>query len=61
MAHDDLREAAARFVEELAASKEFIADHRAAQAATLVQVLTLAGLGPATLSEAGKQHSALRI
>lgn len=33
--HDDLKEAAQRFVEELVAGKEFIADHKPAQTAVL--------------------------
>ena len=33
--HDDLKEAAQRFVEELAAGKEFIADHKPAQTEVL--------------------------
>ena len=35
MKHDDLKEAAQRFVEELVAGKEFIADHKPAQTEVL--------------------------
>lgn len=35
MKHDDLKEAAQRFVEELSAGKEFIADHKPAQTEVL--------------------------
>lgn len=57
--HDDLKEAAARFVEELVAGKEFIADHKPTQVEVLDQAIK--AINDELLSLLGSLHEGLYV
>ena len=57
--HDDLKEAAARFVEELVAGKEFIADHKPTQVEVLDQAIK--AVNDELLSLLGSLHEGLYV
>ena len=57
--HDDLKEAAARFVEELGAGKEFIADHKPTQVEVLDQAIK--AVNDELLSLLGSLHEGLYV
>ncbi len=57
--HDDLKEAAGRFVEELVAGKEFIADHKPTQVEVLDQGIK--AVNEELLSLLGSLHEGLYV
>ncbi len=57
--HDDLKEAATRFVEELVAGKEFIADHKPTQVEVLDQGIK--AVNDELLSLLGSLHEGLYV
>jgi hypothetical protein len=57
--HDDLKEAAGRFVEELVAGKEFIADHKPTQVGVLDQGIK--AVNEELLSLLGSLHEGLYV
>ena len=57
--HDDLKEALARFVEELVAGKEFIADHKPTQVEVLDQAIK--AVNDELLSLLGSLHEGLYV
>ena len=57
--HDDLKEAAAKFVEALVAGKEFIADHKPAQTEVLDQGIK--AVNEELLSLLGSMHEGLYV
>ena len=57
--HDDLKEAATRFVEELSAGKEFIADHKPTQVEVLDQAIK--AVNDELLSLLGSLHEGLYV
>ena len=59
MKHDDLKEAAARFVEALVAGKEFIADHKPTQTEVLDQGIK--AVNEELLSLLGSLHEGLFV
>lgn len=59
MKHDDLKEAAGRFVEELVAGKEFIADHKPTQVEVLDQGIK--AVNEELLSLLGSLHEGLYV